>query len=115
MFVAIMLALTVNSKAEYVEPIGLGSESCQVWVQHHAQGDAAAKTEDEWLSGYLTAFNTFGRPPLRQSSFFRFDLANVAGAVTSACRADTQQDVFSAVTRFIKATQRLRPARSAKR
>jgi hypothetical protein len=109
MIIAALAAATVasgvNTHAKYVEPIGVGAETCATWVRSHDAHNRTAAEQDEWLAGYLTALNTFGRPPLRRMSFFRFDLPNVIDAVTSSCRREPGQLIFEAVTGFVERVQ----------
>ena len=106
MIVVLLAAAVVNLSAKYVEPIGIGADKCHSWVQHHDANDASAKTEDQWLAGYLSGFNTWGRMPLRKMTWFRYDLKNVSDAVTRACRNDDNQDVFLTVTHFVEWVQK---------
>jgi hypothetical protein len=101
-------APTSNYGAKYVEPVGIGLEGCRSWVAHHVRADQAMINQDEWLAGYLTGFNTFGRRPVRQHSFFGPDRANVAKAITASCNRNNNQTIFDAATVFVQSTQRHR-------
>jgi hypothetical protein len=106
---------TPNEAAKSVEPLGVGLERCSVWLDHHARTVGGMAPDDEWLSGFLTGFNTFGRPPVRRSSFFRFDTANVVSAITGSCTRNKDQTIFDAATQFVLAVQKKGPAARSRR
>ncbi len=105
LMVAVALRGEPNMQARYVEPLGRGADQCREWTVQHDLNSAASGAQDQWLAGYLTGFNTFGRSPVRKTSFFRFDVIHVRDAVTSSCRRTPEILVFEAVTQFIESVQ----------
>ena len=105
LFAAAALLAEANLQARYVEPLGRGLDRCREWTTQHDRSSAGSLAQDQWLAGYLTGFNTFGRIPQRKMSFFRFDFIHVRDAVTASCRRAPETVVFDAVTTFVENVQ----------
>jgi hypothetical protein len=94
--------LTAKPNADGIYTVmGVGVASCGTWTTNHSANDDGARIQDEWIFGYLSAFNAWA--PGTNNVTGDTDNAGATAWVTNYCSAHPLDTVAAAATALLAA------------
>jgi hypothetical protein len=106
----VLLAGAEPAAASPVPPaltLGIGKMACRDWVSYRRKPLPPNSGLDEWVLGYLTAYNAFAPGP--KDRFTDNDSSNVLGWVDTRCAQNPNGSVSQILNDFIIGLSRPHP------
>jgi hypothetical protein len=109
MAIAIICAATASQAQPPI--VGVGQDSCSRWLLEHERGGSRKELQDQWLGGFLSAYNVVGPNP--KEVFFDRAIDTVPSAISGYCRHYPKATVSEATFHFMKVIHEEKKRRNA--
>jgi len=75
--------------------------SCAAWVTDHRSGTPESKSDESWVLGYFSGWNTWGKHRPHLTWFFSYDEANIVKFIDQYCAGNPNGSIAQAAQSLI--------------
>jgi hypothetical protein len=102
-FTLLALLAPFGASAENLEEpaLGYGSRLCKDWTASRATGGLTSALARQWLYGYLSGYDAFGRGG--RGLFFAYDLPGIVEVVDRECARNPSRPIANVAYDFVNA------------